>query len=192
MNNNNNPRYLSQNKGGVSGVKFEESYKNIIIMNVLKVLGGIGLLAGGLALAFFGCKDSRNKGETTPLPEPKRVEEDEIIDDGRDLNPYNRPDCLVPEEAYREAEQYEYSEPTWVRTAKFFADGIPNITRNILNTVSDGYQLYGACHAMGRLGEYRPADGYYGGYSYNREPQRYSGGFQGGYHHRIGNTYVYY
>lgn len=163
-------------------------------MNLLKVIGGIGLLAGGIALAFFGLKGERSSEETAPRKPEQRKKEEEIIDDGRDLNPYNRPDCLVPEEAYQEAEQYEYSEPIWVRNAKFYAEGIPSIARNLLNTVSDGYQLYGACHAA-RLGEYRHSDNYNygGGFGYRDSQPRYNGsGFSGGFHHRTGNTYVYY
>lgn len=140
-------------------------------MDLFKLLGSIGLIAGGVFLAIAGSKSTK-KAETpivdnrdeddleasgVLITSPRRVQEPEpeYQNGGKDLNPYNRPDCLVPEEAYhrpaqrnvprqqsRYAEEY-YSEPEWIRGAKLCAEGIPNVARGLLNTISDSLHFYG-------------------------------------------------
>ena len=168
-------------------------------MNLLKVLGGIGLIAGGIILTFMG-KKKDYESDPEILDEERQSNnetEDEILDDGRDLNPYNRPDCLVPEEAYadkkgnRRYNEDDYSEPTWVRSAKLCAEGIPNIARGILNTVSDSYQLYGMYRTGQDVDTY--IESYNDRYSGHR---RYSGNYQrstdGGYYGGSSNHRVFY
>ncbi len=168
-------------------------------MKILKVLGGIGLIAGGLALAFFGSKKDENiyssncQGDIDSQ-EDESSDNDEIIDDGRDLNPYNRPDCLVPPEAYNDKHRGNrrsddfFEEPYWVRRAKLYAEGIPNIARGLLNTVSDTYQLYGTCRAGQDVDTYM--EEYNNRYSY--QPRRMNNYNNGGYYNGNGNHRFYY
>lgn len=165
-------------------------------MKILKVLGGISLIAGGLALAFFGSKkdqDENSIDQNNDNSDNEDFGDDEVIDDGRDLNPYNRPDCLVPPEAYNDNKRKNnnkysddfFEEPHWVRRAKLYAEGIPNIARGLLNTVSDTYQLYGTCRADHDVDTYR--DEYNNRYSnqYRRMNTYSNGGYFGNSNHRF-------
>ena len=152
-------------------------------MNLWKVLGGIGLIASGIVLTFVGKKkDYEDDPEILEEEHQFNEEEtDDIIDDGRDLNPDNRPDCLVPEytqsdrRSNRRYYEDDYSEPSWIRSVKLCAEGIPNIARGILNTISDSYQLYG----MYRTGQ--SVDTYVEQYN-DRYPgfRKYQGSYQAG------------
>lgn len=174
-------------------------------MDILKLLGGIGLVAGGLLLAFSGgkkettdeCGDysvssedddgySESLESSGVVVSKPRDHNSEYRRNGADLNPYNRPDCLVPEEAYNEGRKQSrkgsrytedyYSEPNWIRGARLCTEGISNVSRGLLSTISDGLQFYG----MYRSGvdvetymeEYNSSRGlyrgnnYYGDYNY--------------------------
>ena len=149
-------------------------------MNLLKILGGIGLVVVGGAILLF---NNKNESNTKTESESEKSTDDLIAEkyekfSDTDENPYNVKGCVVPEELLQKRNRNYDETPNWVKKGKICADAGANLSRAFFDVITMGYDYYG------QYMNCTEPEGYYnGGYSYNR-PQRneyYSGG------HRIIN-----
>lgn len=145
-------------------------------MNLLKILGGVGLVVAGGIVLLLGKSDKKkedycnenNQEEEKPQDIRTIVENKYEKFSETDENPYNCKGVLVPEEIINKRPNRDnrgnddFEIPVWVRKARIYTDAGSNIGRNLFDLISMGYDYYG------QLREARPRNnqcGYSGGYN---------------------------
>ena len=153
-------------------------------MNILKVLGGIGLVVLGGAVLMFGRKKNDEESQNTSAEDNQDKSIDDIIAEKyerfseTDENPYNVKGCVVPKELTQRNTNNrgeDYQTPTWVKKGKICADASANLGRAFFDFVSMGYDYYGQYMNCTETGEYYHDNIYNGGYQ-RYDNYSYSGG----------------
>ena len=150
-------------------------------MNILKVLGGIGLVVLGGAVLMFGGKNNDEENQSASENDNQDKSVDDIIAEKyekfseTDENPYNVKGCVVPRELNQRNcnNRDEYQTPTWVKKGKICADASANLGRAFFDFVSMGYDYYGQYMNCTETKEYYQNNNYNGGY---QRYDSYSGG----------------
>lgn len=149
-------------------------------MNVLKVLGGIGLVVLGGAVLMFGGKNNDEEDQTSNNDDQEKSVDDIIAEkyekfSETDENPYNVRGCVVPRELTQRNTNNrgeDYQTPTWVKKGKICADASANLGRAFFDFVSMGYDYYGQFMNCTETREYYQNNNYSGYQKYDS----YSGG----------------
>ena len=148
-------------------------------MNILKVLGGIGLVVLGGAVLMFSGKNNDEEDQTSNNNDQEKSVDDIIAEkyekfSETDENPYNVKGCVVPRELTQRntSRDENYQTPTWVKKGKICADASANLGRAFFDFVSMGYDYYGQYMNCTETREYYQNNNYN---SYQRYDS-YSGG----------------
>jgi hypothetical protein len=126
-------------------------------MNLLKILGGVGLVVAGGIVLLLGKSDKKkddhccenNQDEEKPQDIRTIVENKYEKFSETDENPYNCKGVLVPEEIMDKKPSRDnrgnddFEIPVWVRKARIYTDAGSNIGRNLFDLISMGYDYYG-------------------------------------------------
>lgn len=150
-------------------------------MNILKVLGGIGLVVLGGAVLMFSGKNNDEEDQTSNDNDQEKSVDDIIAEkyekfSETDENPYNVKGCVVPRELTQRNTNNrgeDYQTPTWVKKGKICADASANLGRAFFDFVSMGYDYYGQYMNCTETREYYQNNNNYNGY---QRYDSYSGG----------------
>lgn len=152
-------------------------------MNLLKILGGVGLVVAGGIVLLLGKNDKKKEEHCSENNQEEKPQDIRTIVENKyekfsetDENPYNCKGVLVPEEIMDKKPNRDnrgnddFEIPVWVRKARIYTDAGSNIGRNLFDLISMGYDYYGQLrHASPRDRNYGYNNNYSGNSYYERQ-----------------------